>query len=76
MTLKINRPTQAIIRLDHLEHNFHYLGKLAGEVSTAFFYCPMVKANAYGHGDVAVATLGSHTTLRGSVAVCFKALNN
>ena len=64
MTLKINRPTQAIIRLDHLEHNFHYLGKLAGEVSTAFFYCPMVKANAYGHGDVAVALklqeIGAH----------------
>lgn len=64
MTLKINRPTQAIIRLDHLEHNFHYLGKLAGEASTAFFYCPMVKANAYGHGDVAVALklqeIGAH----------------
>lgn len=46
------RPTQAVIRLDHLRKNFYSLQKMNG-VGT--FFCPMIKANAYGHGDLEVA---------------------
>lgn len=46
------RPTQALIHLDHLRHNLRLLREWAGEGQ---FFCPMVKANAYGHGDVEVA---------------------
>ncbi|MFN7453136.1 MAG: alanine racemase [Pseudobdellovibrionaceae bacterium] len=41
-----------MIHLDHLAHNAHLLRKLSGEKN---FFCPMVKANGYGHGDVEVA---------------------
>lgn len=46
------RETSAQIHLDAIAHNYHVLKSLAkpGE-----FFCPMVKANAYGHGDVEVA---------------------
>lgn len=46
------RRTFAEINLDHLAHNFFEIKKLAGNDR---FLCPMVKANAYGHGDVQVA---------------------
>lgn len=46
------RPTQAVIHLDHLRKNFDSLHKLNGASS---FFCPMIKANAYGHGDLEVA---------------------
>ncbi|HEY8269915.1 MAG TPA: alanine racemase [Pseudobdellovibrionaceae bacterium] len=46
------RRTLAEINLDHVAHNFEVLKKA---FSHAPFICPMVKANAYGHGDVAVA---------------------
>lgn len=46
------RRTYAEINLDHIVHNFEVL-KNAFPPDT--FLCPMVKANAYGHGDVAVA---------------------
>lgn len=47
--MEMYRRTFAEINLDHLKHNIEVL-------QTAFpqtpFLCPMVKANAYGHGDV------------------------
>lgn len=46
------RRTFAEINLDHIAHNFEVLRKAFPQ---APFLCPMVKANAYGHGDVAVA---------------------
>lgn len=46
------RRTFAEINLDHLEHNYLEIKNLAGE---GRFICPMVKANAYGHGDLEVA---------------------
>lgn len=49
--MEMYRRTFAEINLDHLAHNIRVL-------QTAFpqapFLCPMVKANAYGHGDVQV----------------------
>jgi alanine racemase len=44
------RPTQAIVDLEALRGNFRALKNLAG----SGFFCPMVKSNAYGHGDVVV----------------------
>ena len=46
------RRTFAEINLDHLYHNYSTLKSLAGAER---FFCPMVKANAYGHGDVQVS---------------------
>lgn len=40
------------IRLDHLEHNYHLLRSLAPQSK----FLGVVKANAYGHGAVEVAT--------------------
>jgi alanine racemase len=45
------RKTRAEISLTNLRHNFEFLKKTVGE---SRFICPMVKANAYGHGDVEV----------------------
>ncbi len=45
------RPLRAEIRLDHLRHNIRLLRKMASND----FFCPMVKANAYGHDDIAVS---------------------
>ncbi len=53
------RPTHLVIHLDRLLKNFKALRKLSQQSS---FICPMVKANAYGHGDVAV---GKTLTERG-----------
>ncbi|HEX7672917.1 MAG TPA: alanine racemase [Bdellovibrio sp.] len=46
------RRTFAEINLDNLAHNIRALQKLFPQ---APFLCPMVKANAYGHGDVQLA---------------------
>jgi alanine racemase len=46
------RPTCAHINLDHLAHNIQILRNPMGASS---FFCPMIKANAYGHGDIEVA---------------------
>ncbi|MGZ3769675.1 MAG: alanine racemase [Bdellovibrio sp.] len=50
--MEMYRRTYAEINLNHLKHNIRVL-------QTAFpqtpFLCPMVKANAYGHGDVELA---------------------
>lgn len=49
--MKLLRKTYAEIDLDALEANWNFLQKnFPGN-----FICPMVKANAYGHGDVMVA---------------------
>lgn len=45
------RHTYAEVNLDHLEHNIKSLQKMVGDS----FFCPMVKANAYGHGAVEVS---------------------
>ena len=47
----MHRPTTAVINLDHLGHNVRALKA----IMPGQFFCPMIKANAYGHGDVAVA---------------------
>lgn len=46
------RPTRAIIHLDRLRENYRILRNLLGESQ---FFCAMVKANAYGHGDISVS---------------------
>jgi alanine racemase len=46
------RPTVAVVDLNAIVSNFHFLRGLA---DPGAFFCPMVKANAYGHGDVEVA---------------------
>lgn len=48
----IYRPTVAKINLQHLDHNLETVFSLAGKNR---FVCPMIKANAYGHGAVQVA---------------------
>lgn len=50
--MEMFRRTFAEINLDHLSHNFFTIKKMGGEDR---FICPMVKANAYGHGDLQVA---------------------
>jgi alanine racemase len=46
------RPTRAVVNLKRIADNFRVL---KNSVAVGAFVCPMVKANAYGHGDVAVA---------------------
>jgi alanine racemase len=50
--MEMFRRTFAEINIEHLVHNWDQLRALAGSER---FICPMVKANAYGHGDVQVA---------------------
>lgn len=50
--MEMFRRTFAEINLDHLYHNYRTLKSLAGAER---FFCPMVKANAYGHGDIQVS---------------------
>lgn len=50
--MEMFRRTFAEINLDHLSHNFFEIKKVGGE---GRFICPMVKANAYGHGDIELA---------------------
>jgi alanine racemase len=62
------RPTRAEIDLDAIAHNVRALGEAAGDgVETL----AVVKANAYGHGDVEVAraALGAGATWLGVVLV-------
>jgi alanine racemase len=60
MMEELHRPTVAEIRLANLESNGRLLQKIS---SPTAFFCPMVKANAYGHGDLAV----SRAMVRGGV---------
>ncbi|MNJ99719.1 Alanine racemase 1 [compost metagenome] len=50
--MEMYRRTYAEIDLDHLAHNINVIQKM---IPGAPFMCPMVKANAYGHGDVQLA---------------------
>lgn len=56
-----DRHTQAIISRQNLAHNFSSLRAL---IEKDAFFCPMVKADAYGHGAFEVAklcqSLGAH----------------
>ncbi len=45
------RPTYVKIHLDHIAKNFEIF---KGLPTAQNFLCPMVKANAYGHGDIMV----------------------
>lgn len=45
------RKTSAIIHLENLAHNVRELRAAAGSPP---FFCPMIKANAYGHGDIEI----------------------
>jgi alanine racemase len=46
---KIFRPTVANISRENFRHNLRVMRELSGH---SHFFCPMMKANAYGHGDV------------------------
>ncbi len=46
------RATKAVIHLENLAHNLKQLRSFLGPND---FFCPMVKANGYGHGDVEIA---------------------
>ncbi|MEN0058861.1 MAG: alanine racemase [Bdellovibrio sp.] len=50
--MEMYRRTFAEINLDHLAHNIQLLQAASPQPP---FLCPMVKANAYGHGDVELA---------------------
>lgn len=50
--MEMFRRTYAEINLENLAHNWHAIQKVAGDNR---FICPMVKANAYGHGDAQVS---------------------
>lgn len=47
----MNRRTRARIDISALRHNLELLKKWNGPA----FFCPMVKANAYGHGELLIA---------------------
>lgn len=47
------RSTRAVIHLEHLAHNLKELRSSLGSANA--FFCPMVKANGYGHGDVEIS---------------------
>ncbi len=44
------RKTKAIIDLQAFEHNLRFLKSTLPNSNT--FFCPMIKSNAYGHGDI------------------------
>lgn len=50
--MEMFRRTWAEISLPNIEHNVQLIVK---NFPAGTFFCPMVKANAYGHGDVKVA---------------------
>jgi len=50
--MNIYRHTTAMIHLQNLASNVRTLRQAIGENQ---FFCPMVKANGYGHGDVEIA---------------------
>lgn len=50
--MEMFRRTYAEVNLENLIHNWHVIKKVANDDR---FICPMVKANAYGHGDVQVS---------------------
>ncbi len=48
----VHRPSFAEINLSNLKHNAELMYEVAGQPK---FFCPMVKANAYGHGAIHVS---------------------
>lgn len=60
------RRTFAEINIDHLQHNIQLIRKHLGP---GRFLCPMVKANAYGHGDTVLAQILEKMGIQ-SVGVC------
>jgi alanine racemase len=50
--MEMFRRTYAEVNIENLVHNWSLIKNIAGDDR---FICPMVKANAYGHGDVQVA---------------------
>ena len=48
----IHRQSIAEINLSHLKHNYSVLYKMANSPK---FFCPMIKADAYGHGAIKIA---------------------
>ncbi|WP_347357952.1 alanine racemase [Bdellovibrio sp.] len=64
--MEMYRRTFAEINLDHLQHNIQVLQRSFPQVP---FLCPMVKANAYGHGDVQLARFLETLGIR-HVGVC------
>ena len=50
--MEMYRRTYAEISIENLIHNWYEIKKVAGDDR---FICPMVKANAYGHGDAQTA---------------------
>lgn len=50
--MELFRRTFAEINIENLLHNWQVIKDIAGDDR---FICPMVKANAYGHGDVEVS---------------------
>ncbi len=50
--MEMYRRTYAEINLDHLDYNIQAIQRAFPQ---APFLCPMVKANAYGHGDIQLA---------------------
>jgi alanine racemase len=60
------RPTRAEIHLDKIKENLKILKNLhhtpRGEERD--FFCPMIKANAYGHGDIEIAKFLSAQNVR------------
>lgn len=53
MSMTVNsRKTYVEISLLNLKHNIRYLKSCLDQ---GVFFCPMVKANAYGHGDVEIS---------------------
>lgn len=64
--MKMFRRTYAEINLDHLKENIQAIQKALPDVP---FLCPMVKANAYGHGDVPLALYLENLNVK-HVGVC------
>lgn len=50
--MEMFRRTYADINIENLIHNWHQIKNVAGDDR---FICPMVKANAYGHGDIQIS---------------------
>jgi alanine racemase len=51
------RRAQALIHWSHLRENVRALRSLLGD---SRYFCPMIKANAYGHGDAELAKFLQH----------------
>lgn len=64
--MEMYRRTFAEINLDNLRTNIEWIQKTFPKTS---FLCPMIKANAYGHGDVALGKYLEHLGIK-HMGVC------